>query len=213
MVMNAIQNRKSVRKYSNKPIEDSVLKKILEAGRLAPSWVNVQSWKFIVVTNPDTKQLLYQVSGGQQQVLAAPAVICCVADLSAWEKTHFGKVLQQKGVDEETEKFIVTSKLLNPSLLGEYETLLRSVEQLTYAVSYMTLEAQELGVGACIVGAISNELTHKDDNYAQQIKERLNLSDKHVLVELLTLGYEDPKTETKKLRKAIEEVVFYETIK
>ncbi len=212
MVMNAIQNRKSVRKYSNKPIEDSVLKKILEAGRLAPSWVNVQSWKFIVVTNPETKQLLYEVSGRQQQVLAAPAVICCVADLSAWEKTHFGKVLQQKGVDEETEKFIVTSKLLNPSLLGEYETLLRSVEQLTYAVSYMTLEAQELGVGACIVGAISNELTHKDDNYAQQIKEKLNLSDKHVLVELLTLGYEDSKTETKKLRKPFNEVVSKEKL-
>lgn len=212
MVMNAIQNRKSVRKYSDKPLDDSVIKQILEAGRLAPSWVNVQPWKFIVVKNQQTKDLLSEAAAGQAQVKNAQAVICCVADLSAWDKTHFGKVLQQKGLDDASIEGIVSSNLLNPSTLGEYETLLRSVEQLTYAVSYMTLEAQELGVGACIVGALSNELTKSNNDCASRVKEVLGLTNRHVLVELLTLGYEQNPTETKKLRKPFDDIISLEKL-
>jgi nitroreductase len=212
MVMNAIISRKSVRKYSDKLINDDVVRKILDAGRFAPSWVNVQPWKFVVVKSQQTKDLLSQASGGQNQVRTAQVVICCVADLAAWEKTNFGKVLKQKGLDEQTVEGIVSSNLLNPSNLGEYEALLRSVEQLTYAVSYMTLEAEELGVGCCVVGAMSNELTKTSETMAKQVKEVLGLNNKQVLVDLLTLGYEDKPLKTKKLRKDFEEVVFFEKI-
>lgn len=212
MVMNAIINRKSVRKYSDKPISDEVLNKILEAGRLAPSWVNVQPWKFIVVKNQEVKDLLSLASGGQKQVKTANTLICCVADLDSWNRTNFGKVLEQKGLDEQAREGIVTSKLLNPSTLGEQVALLRSVEQVTYAVAYMTLEAEEQGVGCCVIGATSNELTHLDDGYAQQVKEKLNLNERQVLVDILALGYEEPVINAKKLRKEPSEVIFYESL-
>ena len=210
--MNAIINRKSVRKYSDKPISDEVLNKILEAGRLAPSWVNVQPWKFIVVKNQDVKDLLSLASGGQKQVKTANTLICCVADLDSWNRTNFGKVLEQKGLDEQAREGIVTSKLLNPSTLGEQIALLRSVEQVTYAVAYMTLEAEEQGVGCCVIGATSNELTHLDDGYAQQVKEKLNLNERQVLVDILALGYEEPVINAKKLRKEPSEVIFHESL-
>lgn len=212
MVMNAVVSRKSVRKYSDRPIEDDVLMKILEAGRLAPSWVNVQPWKFIVVKSQDTKDLLAEASGGQRQVKNAPVVICCVADLEAWNKTNFGKILEQRGVDEQTKNYMLDSLLYNPSNLGEAQALLRTVEQITYAVAYMTLEAQELGVGACIVGAFANELTKSDETLAIKVKETLGLNDKQVLVDVLTLGYETSQTPVKKLRKAFDEVVSFETL-
>lgn len=210
--MNAIINRKSVRKYSEKPISDEVLNKILEAGRLAPSWVNVQPWKFIVVKNQDTKDLLSLASGGQKQVKTANVLICCVADLDSWNRTNFGKVLEQKGLDEQTRESIVTSKLLNPSTLGEQVALLRSVEQVTYATAYMTLEAEEQGVGCCVVGATSNELTNLDESLAEQIKTKLNLNNRQVLVNILALGYEEPVIQAKKFRKTMEEVVFHECL-
>ena len=212
MVMNAIINRKSVRKYSDKPISDEVLNKILEAGRLAPSWVNVQPWKFIVVKNQEVKDLLSLASGGQKQVKTANTLICCVADLDSWNRTNFGKVLEQKGLDEQAREGIVTSKLLNPSTLGEQIALLRSVEQVTYAVAYMTLEAEEQGVGCCVIGATSNELTHLDDGYSQQVKEKLNLNERQVLVDILALGYEEPVINAKKLRKEPSEVIFHESL-
>ena len=212
MVMNAIQNRKSVRKYLDKPISDDLLLKILEAGRLAPSWCNSQPWKFVVVKSQDTKDLLAVASGGQQQVKNAQVVICCIADLSAWNNTNFGKVLAQKGLDEASIKAFLTSKVLNPSNLGEYEVLLRSVEQLTYAVAYMTLEAQELGIGACVVGALSNELTKKDEVLTNKVKQVLNLGSDNILVELITLGYEDGNIHISKLRKEAKDIIFYENL-
>lgn len=212
MVMNAIQNRKSVRKYSDKPIPDNVLNQILEAGRLAPSWVNVQPWKFIVVKSQQTKDLLSEAAGGQLQVKNAQVLICCIADLDSWNKTNFGKVLAQKGLDEQTCESILSSRLLNPSNLGEYEALLRSVEQLTYAVSYMTLAAEELEVGCCVVGAAANELTKSNDELAQKVKETLGLNNRQILVDILTLGYEENKKTTKKYRKAVEEIVFFEKL-
>lgn len=212
MVMNAIRNRKSVRKYSNKPIEEKVLNQILEAGRLAPSWVNVQPWKFIVVRQQETKDLLSEAAGGQLQVKNAQALICCVADLDSWNKTNFGKVLTQKGLDEQTCESIISSLLLNPSNLGEYEAILRSVEQVTYAVSYMTLAAEELGVGCCVVGATANELTKTNDKMAAKVKEILGLNNRQILVNILTLGYEETPKPTKKLRKSVQEIIFFEKL-
>ena len=212
MVLNAIKSRQSVRKYSDKPISDEVLNNILEAGRLAPSWVNVQPWKFIVVKSQTTKDLLAEAAGRQAQVKNAQIVICCIADLDDWSKTKFGKVLAQKGLDEATCENIVSSNLLNPSNLGEYEALLRSVEQLTYAVSYMTLEAEEQGVGCCIVGAMANELTKSNSDAAQKIKDSLGLNNKQVLVELLTLGYDAKPKPAKKFRKEAKDIIFYEKI-
>lgn len=212
MVMNAIQNRKSVRKYSDKPIAEDLLLKILEAGRLAPSWCNSQPWKFIVVKSQDTKDLLAEAAGGQKQVKNAQVVICCVADLSAWNNNNFGKVLAQKGLDEASVSAFLNSKVLNPSNLGEYEVLLRSVEQLTYAVAYMTLEAQELGIGACVVGALSNELTKKDEVLTSKVKQVLNLGSDNILVELITLGYEEGNSQVSKLRKETKDIIFYENL-
>ncbi len=49
-----IRYRVSVRDYDPKrPVEKEVLKRVLEAGRLAPSATNAQPWKFIVVSSPE----------------------------------------------------------------------------------------------------------------------------------------------------------------
>ena len=120
--------------------------------------------------------------------------------------------MEQKGLDEQTRESIVTSKLLNPSTLGEQVALLRSVEQVTYATAYMTLEAEEQGVGCCVVGATSNELTNLDESLAEQIKTKLNLNNRQVLVNILALGYEEPVIQAKKFRKTMEEVVFHECL-
>ncbi|MGI6427172.1 MAG: nitroreductase family protein [Natronincolaceae bacterium] len=51
-VLSTIQGRRSIRKYSSKPIEDEKLLKILEAARLAPSARNQQNW-FAAARNPN----------------------------------------------------------------------------------------------------------------------------------------------------------------
>lgn len=53
-----MQNRRSVRKYKTDRVPEDILKKILEAARIAPSWKNKQCWKFIVVCDPERKKQL-----------------------------------------------------------------------------------------------------------------------------------------------------------
>ena len=70
----------------------------------------------------------------------------------------------------------------------------------------------ELGVGLGGVRAIDNELTKSSDDFSESVKKVLGLNSRQILVNLLTLGYEENPKETKKLRKDISEVVFYESL-
>ena len=212
MLLEEIKKRKSVRSYSEEKISDETLNEILEAGRLAPSWVNVQPWKFIVIRDEKTKELLYKASGEQKQVLGANVIIACVADMEAWEKKNFGAVLEKSGKNQMVQDYILNSPTLNPSLLGNVEMLTRTIEQLTYAVAYMSIQAEKSGVGCCIIGALANEMTKGDENIIKELKERLNLNDKQILLTLLTLGYEKTPKETNKIRKEPAEVIFYEKL-
>lgn len=212
MLLEEISNRKSVRSYDERPIPDETVNEILEAGRLAPSWVNVQPWKFIVIKDEKTKELLFKASGEQKQILNAQVIIGCVADMEAWEKKNFSAVLEKSGRNQMVQDYILNSPVLNPSLLGDVEKLTRTVEQLTYAVAYMSLQAEKSGIGCCIIGAFANEMTQGAENVIKELKERLNLNDKQILLTLLTLGYEKTQRETKKIRKDASEVIFHEKL-
>ena len=57
-VFEAIEQRRSVRKYSDEEVKPEDLNRILEAGRMAPSWVNFQVWEIVVVKDPQTRSEL-----------------------------------------------------------------------------------------------------------------------------------------------------------
>jgi len=48
-LFDAIQGRKSIRRFKETPVPDEDIRKILDAGRLAPSANNTQPWSFLVV--------------------------------------------------------------------------------------------------------------------------------------------------------------------
>jgi nitroreductase len=84
-VFEAVKKRRSVRTYLPDPIPTSVLKQILEAGRLAPSACNLQPWHFIVVTDPQKRRVL---SAGRfaKFLTKCPVVIVGCGDRAASPK-------------------------------------------------------------------------------------------------------------------------------
>jgi nitroreductase len=78
-VFEAIKERKSVRAYLDKPVEEDKLIKILEAARLAPSASNRQEWRFVVVRDKKSRQQLCQAAKGQKFVEEAAVIIACCA--------------------------------------------------------------------------------------------------------------------------------------
>ena len=212
MLIDLIEKRQSVRKYSAKNIPNEVLKKILKAGYLAPSWMNSQPWKFILVKNPETKKMLSELSGFQPHVASADAVIVCIADTFGWDRKEFGEVLKLRGMTETGLDKIFSTPMFYPPLLGNEKTLLRTVEQVTYAVSYMMLTAKDLGVDSCIIGAISSELTVKKEDIIKKVNETLNLNENQIIATMITLGYPEIEEPVKKLRKDFNQICHFEKI-
>lgn len=60
--MDTIFNRRSIRKYQDKPVEKEKIEKLLRAAMQAPSAANQQAWEFIVVENKDTLNKLSEMS-------------------------------------------------------------------------------------------------------------------------------------------------------
>jgi nitroreductase len=196
-LLEIISNRKSVRKYLDKHIPDEDLRTVLEAGRLAPSWMNVQSWKLILVKSQENKDLLSELSIGQQQVKNADALIVCVADTNAWAEAGISNI---------------QNPALNPALQGESGLLVRTMEQVIYPISYMMLTANSLGISSCIIGAMGNEVTGILPEVSVKAKEALGLKDGQIISTIITLGYDADPTETVKQRKDFDEVVALERI-
>jgi len=74
-VLEAVKNRRSVRKYKATPVPEETLKDLFSAARAAPSAINSQPWKFIIVTDEEIKRKLVQACNGQKFIAEAPLII------------------------------------------------------------------------------------------------------------------------------------------
>jgi nitroreductase len=81
-VAQAIRNRYSCRSYHDKPLEQDKLRAVLEAARLAPSAKNLQDWRFVVVTDKQTKKKVVAAANNQTFLETASVIIvaCTVSD-------------------------------------------------------------------------------------------------------------------------------------
>lgn len=67
-VLEAIRLRRSVRLYSQRPIPDDVMAKVLDALRSAPSACNNQPWQFVLVSDPTLRHQLARAAKDQQWI-------------------------------------------------------------------------------------------------------------------------------------------------
>lgn len=74
----SITSRRQVRSFTDQPIPESVLRRILEGGRLAPSGSNRQPWDFVVLSDPEQKGQLAQTWPGAAFTANAPHVVAMV---------------------------------------------------------------------------------------------------------------------------------------
>ncbi len=64
-----ILNRRSIRKFTDQPISEEQIQKILEAGMSGPSCANTRDWSFLVVRDPDTLNRMADANGRPAQPL------------------------------------------------------------------------------------------------------------------------------------------------
>lgn len=206
-VSEAIQKRCSIRRWKDKAVDKEIIVKVLEAGRRAPSWANVQPWRFIVVQDKAKLRELAKAAGGQEPISSAPAVIVSCAfpnDFSQTAERRAIRELIDTGAvpwltEEILDNILLKDELHSPHLLGKEIMTMRAREQVNIAMAYMTLEAVNLGLGSLWVGSIKIE----------EVRSIINLPEEVVPHAYLVLGYpaEDPPPRP---RKPLESLLFWE---
>ncbi len=78
--MEAIKERRSIRKFKDRAVGKEIIEKLLDAAQMAPSAGNLQARDFIVVFNKITKQKLTKAALNQSFIEQAPVVIVVIAN-------------------------------------------------------------------------------------------------------------------------------------
>ena len=195
-MLEQITGWKSVRKFTEQPIEEEKLFTIMSAGRRAPSWKNIQPWRFIAITREADKAKLSEVFSMGALIRKAPAVILCVGTLAAWERNHqrdcLRELLSNTGVtmsNEDIDKTFLNNQIAQALANTSSSLMARTFENMGIAYGFMILEATNQGLGACIVGETDNELSSVNSSQYSEIKAHFNLKNSEIITAAIILGY------------------------
>jgi len=142
-VREAAEQRRSIRAYEPTPMPAEDLREILRVASLAPSAMNLQPWRFVVVQTPEVKEALAAAAFNQRQVRSAPAVIVLYTDMrDALENVD--EVLHP-GMDAAT-RAASREKIMKPfAAKSEAEREAWGAEQGNIALGYLLLSAEAHG--------------------------------------------------------------------
>jgi len=129
----AIQNRRSVRKFTDYSVTDDEIRELLKAAGCAQSWSNTQVWEFIVVRD---KTLIEKITGTYSD--KNPATKCSLASsvmIIACAKTGVSGCYGGKEVTKFSNWFMF---------------------DLGIAVENLCLKAHEIGLGTVVVGLMDH---------------------------------------------------------
>jgi nitroreductase len=131
-IFQAINDRRSIRKYKDTPVELDKIEQVLNAARLAPSWKNMQCWRFLVLTDPGRRAALLDAfpdeNPGKKAIAMAPCTIVVCADPA------------ESGVENGIEYYIGDAAI---------------------AFEHLCLAAHGLGLGTCWMGWFDEKTVKK----------------------------------------------------
>ena len=187
-MIEAIENRRSIRRYSNVDIPEDIILEIVEAGVKAPSAKNRQSWKFIIVKEESRKGMLEAFQNGL-------------------EKEKYGNGILQNSKQhlagaeytlEILRKAPVTIFVLNLEGKDLFQMLtpeekiyeIANIESISAAIQNMILAATEMGIGSLWVCDVFFAY--------RELSEWLNTDGE--MIAAVTFGYplESPKARPRK---------------
>lgn len=200
-VVQAIKDRRSIRKFKDREVTREQVNLLLEAARLAPSGLNAQPWRFGVVRKKeDIKWLAREASKGQRWLAGAGAVFVCCADLSRYVEDAQNNVrfLKDSGVlppemVEGIQEYVRKARDAKPELIRG-----AAAANCSIALTQMMLQAVEAGLGTCWVGMFDESA----------VKERFAIADNLAVIALLAVGYPD-ESPGPRPRKSLEEIVLF----
>jgi nitroreductase len=166
-VMETIKSRRAIRSFEDKPVPDSVILTMLEAATYAPSAINIQPWKFTLITNKEAMKQLSET--------AKPALLRMLPDVGDEGLAGLKKMLSnpQYNIFYNAPLLIFVSGIKSPY----------AIYDCSMAAQNMMLAAYTLGIGSCWIGTavgLAND---------PKVKTELGVPEDHEVHAAIIFGY------------------------
>ena len=189
--MDISKKRVTVRKFSQMPVEDEKIQKILEAGRWSPTAVNLQPLRILVLNTPESLTKVREFcSFGYDQKYVDLAKEC--------DDKMQGKLNFYYGAPLVLFVCYDTTACWTHPQSGETS----GATDATIVATHMMLEAWNLGIGSCWVNWIPYT----------KVKEAFAIPEEEELILIMPIGYPAEGSHPSKIHaesKALEELVRY----
>ncbi len=159
-ILQFLNSHGSVRRFTDQPVTEEQLARIIETAQRAPTSSNLQAYSIIVVRDPRKREKLSILSGNQPHVRDCPVLLVFCPDL-----LRLRKICLQSGHRFREEYF---------------EYLLVAVIDAALAGQNALLAAEALGLGGCMIGGLRNR--------PQEVAELLDLPPRVFALFGLTIG-------------------------
>lgn len=126
-----LRDRRSVRRYENRPVTRDIITKLIDAAEAAPSAGNLRARKYVAITRKEVAKALAVAAYGQSQVEDAPVLIVVCAD-----------------VDRSASRY------------GDRGSLF-AIQDATVAAMCLLLAAHDMGLGSCWNGAFDDQIVRE----------------------------------------------------
>lgn len=165
-----IEERVSLRRYSEKEIDKETLNQILYSAMRAPTAGNMMMYSIIVIRNQEMKDKLSVTCDDQPFIAKAPVVLLFVADMEKWHR--YFKLSDMDAFEEKR------GGTYSPPSKAD---MMLAVSDALIAAQTAVIAAESMGIGSCYIGDIL-------ENYEIH-RELLNLPQYVLPIGMLTLGY------------------------
>lgn len=135
-VIRLLQSHRSIRKFKDTPVSESMVKEIIRAAQCAPTSSFTQSYTIIEIKNPEKRKQISILSGEQPYIESCPVFLMFCADLNRLEMVC--KLYGENGVGDYTESFIMATV------------------DATLAAQNTMIAAESMGLGGVYIGGGRN---------------------------------------------------------
>jgi len=161
MNSDTLNQRRTIRKYSNQPIIVEVMNRLLQTAAQASNTGNMQAYSVVVTTDNEIKQQLSPAHFNQPMITQAPAVLTFCADFN-----RFSQWCKQRNADpgyDNLQSFMATA-----------------IDAMIFAQTF-AVAAEREGLGICYLGTTTYN--------AAEIIDVLGLPTLVVPITTITVGY------------------------
>ncbi|HBZ83019.1 MULTISPECIES: nitroreductase family protein [Brevibacillus] len=200
-----VKKRRSANKFiPTESITTAELEEIMSLVKFAPSAFNLQHAHYVIVTEPETKERVYEAAQRQYKVKTASAVILVLGDLEAYKNVgpihegllHLG-VMDQREYDQ-----TVSSVHSFYEAGGDQLKRDEAIRNASLSAMLFMLAAKDKGWDTCPMIGFDPEA----------VRDILRIPERYVPTMMITIGKEDTASQrVRGYRKPVGEFVSYNT--